>query len=177
MARIWHTTDSVSSVTWRTRSTSEKGFLGRFVTLNSSEARLFGTNVSLAESTVAVITCRTRTANRTIGSVSTIDKWEARWWIVTALRSLNPAGLALLKGLFQRGCLSPVIVGLFLQPSESLDQLIEGLDEDTISVVKVEDGNITSPVGVKIFLGVSTSPSASSLTHAIIVPRGLLRLH
>ena len=72
-----------------------------------------------------------------------------------------------LKGSSEHDGLSLLELGLLLQFPESFNELLQGGDQNAVSVVKVEDGNVSSPVAVEV-IGIASADLTSA---------GLLRLH
>ena len=55
-----------------------------------------------------------------------------------------------LQGSSEHDGLSLLELGLLLQFPESFNELLQGGDQNAVCVVKVEDGNVSSPVAVEV---------------------------
>merc|ERR1719266_1105004 len=85
----------------------------------------------------------------TIYRVSTVHPWrplKARIRYVRALRLLDLAGFAVFERLPQQHRLLSLCLHLLLQPPQSLDQLLEGGNQQPVGIIEVEQRYVATAV-------------------------------
>ena len=153
LTNVWHTVDAVAAETLGAGAALIIGILNDGVAGHSLKAGLVTTGVSLAVAAIPLVSRGAGPALWTLHSVTAVNTWRS---LKTGIRQIcthrlgDLTRLAVHQSLPQQNCLLFLGLDLQLQPPESLNQLLKGGNQQPVSLVKVEQGDVASAVGVEI---------------------------
>ena len=147
-----NTIDAITPVAFRTGPTPVKWLGIRVITLYSCKTRIFRASISFTKPSISFESLRARPTNRAIIGVPAFNLWKARWRIIRAFRPFDSAGLAFLQSFSEQHGLLLLNVDFSFEFSQRFNEFLKSSNEDSVSFIKIKDGNVSTPVGVEIVI-------------------------